>query len=248
MDTGAMDSDEYRKMDEAESRMWWYYGLHNNLISILRLNCQLDSPSNVLDAGCGTGGFLAALKSTIPSLNLFGVDFEPVAASYASQKSGVPVRVGSINELPYEAESFDIVVSADVLCHRSVNQSIALSEFHRCLKPGGRLILNLPAYNWMMSAHDVAVHTVRRHSAVRIKRTLQASRFSDIKTSYWNTFLFPIMVIRRKVTHTAGPSDVIVFPTPVESAFRAVMRVENFLIRLGLRMPFGGSVIVSATK
>jgi SAM-dependent methyltransferase len=243
-----MDSDEYRKMDEAESRMWWYYGLHNNLISILRLTCQLDNPSNVLDAGCGTGGFLAALKSAIPSLNLFGVDFEPVAASYASRKSGMHVRVGSINELPYESEYFDIIVSADVLCHRSVNQSIALSEFHRCLKPGGRLILNLPAYNWMMSAHDVAVHTALRYSAVELKRTLQASGFSAIETSYWNTFLFPIMVIRRMVTHTVGPSDVMLFPTPVESAFRAVMGVENFLIRMGLRLPFGGSVIASATK
>ena len=191
---------------------------------------------------------MAALKSAMPILNLFGVDFEPVAASYASQKSGTQVRVGSINELPCESESFDIIVSADVLCHRSVNQSVALSEFYRCLRPGGHLILSLPAYNWMMSAHDVAVHTARRYSAAGLKKTLKASGFSAIETGYWNTFLFPIMVIRRMVTHTVGSSDVMLFPRLVESAFRSAMRLENFLLRMGLHLPFGGSVIASATK
>jgi len=136
-----------------------------------------------------------------------------------------------------------------VLCHRSVDQAQALADLYRSLAPGGVLMLNLPAYDWMFSAHDRAVHTARRYTAGRIRTRLRAVGFAQVRTTYWNSLLFPLMVLRRKVLKTEGAaSDVALLPAPVEFLFRSVMRIENFLLRCGIALPFGGSVLAVAIK
>ena len=243
-----MNRDEYAKMHEIEDRMWWYRGLHANLLTALqRAGRSLEGP--ILDAGCGTGGFLARLRVALPEIGCIGLDFEPIAASLAAEKSGAPICVGSIDALPFAENSLGAIVSADVLCHRSVAQAKALADFHRCLRPGGALVLNLPAYEWMMSAHDRAVHTARRYSAAGLERLLLEAGFAGVATGYWNCLLFPLMALRRKVLATHGEqSDVMPYWAPIEALFRGVMRIEGFLLRRGVRLPFGGSVIVVAEK
>ena len=141
------------------------------------------------------------------------------------------------------------IFSADVIYHRGVDESRALADLHRCLTPGGVLVLNLPAYDWMMSAHDRAVHTARRYTRSRIEARLREAGFALITTSYWNTLLFPLMVLRRKLfTTNETTSDVMVYPAPIEALFRAVMRIESLALKSGLRLPFGGSVLAVAVK
>jgi hypothetical protein len=136
-----------------------------------------------------------------------------------------------------------------VLCHRSVDERKALSDLHRCLADGGLLVLNLPAYDWMFSAHDRAVHTARRYTRSGLTTLLRSAGFAQVRTSYWNSLLFPLMVLRRKLLKTEGAaSDVMPFPAPIEFLFRAVMRLENFLLRCGVALPFGGSVLAVAIK
>lgn len=243
-----MNRDEYLKMHEAEDRMWWYRGLHANLLTALDRAGPLP-PGPVLDAGCGTGGFLRRLARARPGTRHLGLDFAPVAAALAAEKSGAAVCVGSINAPPFAAGSLAAIVSADVLCHSSVEPATALAELHRCLAPGGVLVLNLPAYGWMMSAHDRAVHTARRYTAGGIRRDLHAAGFRRVATRYWNSLPFPLMVIRRKLVATRGSaSDVMAYPPPAEALFRAVMRIENWLLRHGMALPFGGSVLAVAVK
>lgn len=243
-----MNRDEYVKMHEIEDRMWWYRGLHANLLEALRRSGGAGQ-GPVLDAGCGTGGFLACLRAAFPAIEGVGLDFEPIAVSLAAEKSGAPVCVGSIDALPFADGSLGAIVSADVLCHRSVAEAVALADFHRCLRPGGALVLNLPAYEWMMSAHDRAVHTARRYSAGSLGQKLREAGFSQVTTGYWNCLLFPLMALRRKVLATQGEqSDVMAYAAPLEAMFAAAMRVEGFLLARGVRLPFGGSVIAVARK
>src|SRR5581483_6123193 len=101
----------------------------------------------LLDAGCGTGGTLRHLRAAVPGMTLVGMDYDRRACALARQKSGCPIAAGSIDALPFPDHVFDVILSADVLCHRAVDQERALAELHRCLKPGGRLVLNLPAYD-----------------------------------------------------------------------------------------------------
>jgi len=241
-----MDRAEYLKMHAVEERMWWYRGCHANLLTAYRRWSKPLPSLPVLDAGCGTGGFLLKLRGTIPA---YGMDLEPVAAELAGQKSGAAICVGSINDLPFATGSLGAIFSADVLYHRGVDEQRALADLHRCLAPGGVLVLNLPAYDWLKSAHDEAVHTARRYTRSRIRHLLREAGFEQITTSYWNTLLFPLMVLRRKLfTTSTTTSDVMVYPAPIEALFRAVMHLENLALRSGLALPFGGSVLAAAVK
>jgi SAM-dependent methyltransferase len=244
-----MDRVEYEKMHAVEERMWWYHGIHANLLTAFRRSGRVLPGMRVLDAGCGTGGFLAKLGRAVPGLERIGMDFEPVAADLTRARAAVPVSVASINQLPFAAASLGAIFSADVLCHRSVDQAQALADLHRCLAPGGVLLLNLPAYDWMFSAHDRAVHTARRYTRTRLDALLREAGFAQVRTSYWNCLLFPLMVLRRKLMKTEGAaSDVMPFPAPIEFLFRGAMRIENFLLRSGIALPFGGSVLAVAIK
>jgi SAM-dependent methyltransferase len=236
-----LDADEYALMDAAEESMWWYRALHRRLLR------RLDGVAGrVLDAGCGTGGFLRQLAVHRPELSVWGVDFSPAAAVRAADKSGAEVVCASVDRLPFADGVFDAVVSADVLCHRSLDPSRALSEFRRVLRPGGRLVLNLPAYGWLMSAHDVRVHTARRSTAGGLRRLLREHGFIRVRPVYWNSLLLPLMVVERKLL-ARGPgaaSDVKPFPPWMDAAFFAATEVE---LGLGLPMPAGGSVMVTAS-
>jgi SAM-dependent methyltransferase len=229
--------------------MWWFAALHANL---LMLHGRARScPGRLLDAGCGTGGLLTALAERLSQANILGVELDPIAGAVAERVSQRPVCIGSVNTLPFADGSFAAILSADVLCHRGVDESATLKGFHRCLGKGGLLVLNLPAYRWLLSEHDTAVHNVRRYTGGAVARLLRAAGFADIRISYWNTLLFPVMVLKRKLGRRhvgTAVSDVALLPAPVEALFTALVKAEAALIGLGLRLPFGGSVLATAVK
>jgi SAM-dependent methyltransferase len=244
---GAVERFEYERLNALESEMWWFGGLHTNLLN-LALRHTLRPDGNILDAGCGTGGLLLKLAQARPQHMVIGLDRDAGACEFARAKSMRPVCRGSIDALPFAAGSFATIVSADVLCHASVNEESALQDFHRCLERGGVLILNLPAYQWMMSGHDRAVHTARRYTRGRVRRLLAAAGFADIRTTCWNTVLFPLMAAHRLLSRGARESDVQPFASPLEYAFRGVMHFESLLLKLGVNLPYGGSILAVATK
>ena len=141
-----------------------------------------------------------------------GVEWDAAAVRRAGQKSGAAVARGSVNALPFGDGRFDVAVLADVLCHAAVEPAVALAEVRRVLRPGGRVVVNMPAYGWLMSAHDRRVHNVRRQTAGEVRAMLAAAGFSDIRARYWNFLLLPLMVVQRKVLAREGASDVAVFP------------------------------------
>jgi SAM-dependent methyltransferase len=245
-----VERSEYDKLDEVEDRMWWFATMHRNLLTLSR-RLPLEVASRpMLDAGCGTGGFLARLAGSYPDRRVLGIDMDPQACTRAAAKSARPVCAGSVNELPFDDGAFAAIFSADVLCHQSVNEHRALLQFHRCLAEGGCLILNLPAYRWMLSRHDTAVYNSRRYTAKRLRRLLQAVGFRPVYVSYWNAVLFPLMVITRKLFpgDQGAASDVKLYPRLIDALCRAATGLETALLRAGLRLPFGGSVLAIAVK
>ena len=230
-----MDEEEYRLMDEAENGMWWYRALH------ARLAHELRGQTHVLDAGCGTGGLLAALRNN-PTRT--GLEHNPSAACRAHQKSAAPIACGSVNALPFQPHSFDAVVSADVLCHAAVDPAAALSEFRRVLRPQGLLVLNMPAYAWLASAHDRRVHNARRVTPATLRTWLEAAGFTTIRTRFWNALLLPMMIAQRKLLARGDhPSDVARFPPWLDAILHAATHLER---RLPIAWPAGGSLIATA--
>ncbi len=111
-----------------------------------------DAHGSVLDAGCGTGGLLARMRVERPDLRRLGLEWADQRVEAAPPKSPRPPVVrGSVDALPFADASFDAVIAADVLCHRAVDPARALTELRRVLRPTGRLIVNMPAYDWLLS-------------------------------------------------------------------------------------------------
>jgi SAM-dependent methyltransferase len=243
-----VEPSEYDRLDRAEDGMWWFAALHANLLAVAHRSAP-GGRLPFLDAGCGTGGLLARLADCFPERMLVGLDLEPRACARAAGKSGRPVCAGSVDALPFADGTFAAIFSADVLCHRRVDETRALEQFRRCLVEGGRLVLNLPAYRWMLSRHDAAVHNARRYTIGGLDRLLRRAGFRLLHATYWNTILFPLMVATRKLAPQGGAaSDVALYPRPVDALCRAATSLETRLLRVGLRLPFGGSLVAVAAK
>ncbi|HRD53219.1 MAG TPA: class I SAM-dependent methyltransferase [Flavobacteriales bacterium] len=241
----SMTDAEVARMDELEGSLWWYRGLRSLITETLE--AKASGATDILDAGCGTGGMLKAIGAWRPQARLNGIDLSEASCAFTRRKTGAQVVQGSIDALPFADASFDAMVSLDVLGYR-MDRLAALRGFHRVLRPGGTLVLNLAAYQWMLSYHDVAVGQVKRFTKREAKALLREAGFEVEQATYWNTLLFPLMAIRRKLWPAPEASDVAPFNTVVDKVFGACLTLERKLISFGAALPFGGSVLLVARR
>ena len=265
-----MNTDEYLKLAEVEDQMWYFRSLHAHVDRELtkavvqggalcpqRAGSSQGAPQPVaenafhlLDAGCGTGGLILRLRAAHPEWKFSGIDFMPIACELARKRCGpdVDLRVASITELPFADESFDAVVSADVVCQVD-NPEVAAAEFFRVLRPGGIVIINVPAYMWMWSYHDDSCQTKHRYTRPEIDALLQGAGFNERKTTHWNALPFPVVWAKRKLFRTSrDTSDVKEYPRIVDAGFGALMSFEHAWLRAGGRWAWGTSVFGVARK
>ncbi len=267
-----MNADEYLKLAEVEDQMWYFRSLHahverelakgltaingaavsasrpgGNVAAMSRLQ---NARPHVLDAGCGTGGLILRLRAAHPGWKFSGIDFMPLACELAQQRCGadVDVRVASVTELPFADESFDAIVSADVVCQIE-NPEVAAAEFFRVLRPGGVVVLNVPAYMWMWSYHDDSCHTKHRYTRPEIAALLDGAGFIRGHTTHWNALPFPLVWAKRKLLRSSGDtSDVKAYPRVIEAGFSGLMALEHAWMRSGGRWAWGTSVFGAARK
>jgi len=248
-----MERDEYRKIAEVGENMWWFRALHRNMLNALQRYLP-DQNGRLLDDGCGAGGFLKRFRAVFGFMSAYGIDMDFNSVEIARQRSGAEVVTGSANTLPFGDKIFSACISADILYHKAALPEDIASEAFRCLKPGGVLVVSVPAYDWLFSVHDRQVDGVRRYTRASLSKTLESAGFHIEYSTYWNTFLFGLMVLRRKVfTSDDDDSDLKMMPPLLEAAFNAVMICEcavlSWAMRLGLVfLPFGGSVLVVAKR
>ena len=244
-----MERDEYERMHAVEDRMWWYRGLRRLVADLLsRALSGSTAQGPLVDAGCGTGGMLHRLGPAVAGRPTLGLEFDGVAAAFAAAKAQRPVIGGSVNQLPLGDGVLAGYVSLDVLCHGGVEPALALKEAHRCLKAGAIAVFNLPAYQWMLSAHDRRVHNVRRFTRRQAGALLAGHGFRVLRSSYWNTLLFPLMLLHRLFGRDDAESDVHDYPAWLDALFSAALAIERAAIRARLFLPFGGSLVVVAVR
>ncbi len=242
-----MEKEQYEILYRLEESHWWYLGMQRIVGSILERHLNPADRPRILDAGCGTGGMLKYLDRFGLAV---GIDVADEAVSLAHTRGLNGIARASVEELPFAASVFDLLVSFDVLYHQAVvDDRRALREFHRVLKPGGLLLVRVPAYNWLRGAHDVAVHTRHRYSGSELGDKLQDAGFTPLKLTHVNTLLFPIAALKRMVEGKHHPlvMDLELPPAPINSALYWVLNLESRLLR-SCSFPWGLSVLALARR
>ena len=192
-------------MFRVEQTHWWYKALHRLIFETLQSEMPDWREKEILDAGCGTGLILKQLGNPAKSV---GVDLAPEAISLCRQRGLDNVWQADICALPFVDRSFDIVICSSVLYHQWVKDvARAVREMHRVLRPGGLLLLNVPALRFLHSAHDEAVMTAHRFKKKELRLLLLENGFAIRLLTYWTTLLFPLAVIARTLGGSATGSD-----------------------------------------
>ncbi|MCA1670253.1 MAG: class I SAM-dependent methyltransferase [Thermomicrobia bacterium] len=249
----AWRTDEHDAMFASETVLWWYVALREYALDWLRLTETMPrAVLTLLDAGCGTGGMLERL---MPYGAAVGIDLAPHAIRIARERRGGVVLQGSVAALPFADETFDAAVSLDVISDAGIAiEAAALDELSRVLRPGGRLLLNLPAFASLAGEHDVAVRTARRYTTKEARALITAHGFVVERCSYWNMTLTPaIWVVRRfsrrkPLDAATAHSDITPPAAPINRTLLGIARLERRLLHRVPRLPFGSSLLILARK
>jgi ubiquinone/menaquinone biosynthesis C-methylase UbiE len=238
---------EYEVMFETEDTHWWYRALRGILGDALQIHGEVQQP-RVLDLGCGTGANMVMVGA---SAEVYGVDFAAEALLCCKKRGLSRVAAASAPVLPFADSVFDIVYSCDVLSHRSItSKADVIVEIGRVLRPGGLLILNLPAYQWLHSSHDVAVQMDKRFGRGETVAMLRGSGFDILRATYWNTLLFPIVCavrIWRKVKAPEGSDLAAGSGGSLSPLFTGLLGLERRILRYAA-LPYGLSVFIVARR
>jgi SAM-dependent methyltransferase len=242
-----MRPNEYDAMFQLEDNYWWFEGSMRFILSELGDIPAADT-TRILDAGCGTGGLLQRLAQK----KAWGIEIAGEGIQFCRQRGLDNILQASITELPFQANSFDIVLSIDVLVHQWVPDDVgALREIHRVLVPGGFILLQVAAHRALWSAHDVATLTRHRYTRDELADKVKRAGFDMVRITYRNTLLSPLAVLvkllRRARADTATRSDLVVLPHLLDRALFVVVIFENYVARR-VRLPFGVSVFCVAQK
>ncbi|MBI1318163.1 MAG: methyltransferase domain-containing protein [Candidatus Hydrogenedens sp.] len=236
-----MRPDEYTRMRAAEDTHWWYAALR---VVVREGMGRYPFEGPLLDAGCGTGGGLTVLDDGALA---YGIDRAPEALD-ACKARGLPrLTRGDVTALPYRDDTFGAVMSMDVLYHRRVEPGRALAEYRRVLRSGGVVYLNLPAYEWLRSAHDTVIETERRFTREQVRGLLADAGFEVAWLSHWNMLLLPAIAAARLLGGAGGSDLERSTPAWVHAVLGGVMAVERGLMKLA-PLPCGVSIFAVARK
>lgn len=236
-----MEKPQFEIMNRVEDSHFWYRGMREITRSVL--DGFIDKKDNViLDAGCGTGANLPFLKRYG---KVTGIDISKEAIKYCRLKKLKNVKTGSVNNIPYPDNYFDLVTSFDVLGQEGVDEKKALTEFYRVTKPGGLIFLRVAAYPFLYSLHDKIVHNIHRYTKKDFMRIVRSGNFSFLRISYINMLLFPIIAVRRILfkSKTGSQSDVFSVPNWLNNILLIPLLIESRLIN-HVSFPFGLSLII----
>jgi SAM-dependent methyltransferase len=243
-----MDPREYEIMYRAEQSHWWYQGMAEITRSILEIFYAPGSGLSILDAGCGTGAGLLFLSKYG---SVAGLDISPHALRYCAERGCTEIARASVMALPIQTESFDLVTSFDIFYFEGVHDQTALQETARILRPGGRLLIRVPAYDWLRGTHDAKVSTAHRYTSKELSDKLVKGGFEVEFMSYANMILFPLALLKRFSERWRAPSqqdsDLAVNVGAFSRFLRSCLVLESRWIRRR-RLPFGLSVVAMAKR
>lgn len=239
----------YGSVRRIEAAHWWYIGRRRIVFDWVRRLSDAPRP-RILDLGCGTGFNLEHLPELFPC-DVVGADISGEALEFCRARHLRAVVQADAARPPFRDASFDLVLALDVIEHVQDDER-ALSALARLLRPGGRLVIFTPAFQFLWSEHDRASHHFRRYTSRELDAKLAAAGFLVEKLSYANTLLFPLVwagrvALRAGRTDTAVDAEMAMPPRWANTLLARVFSAERRLIRR-VDLPFGVSVLAIARR
>lgn len=215
---------------------------------------NLPQNANILDIGCGTG---INLKTFFTSYNYYGIDLNEEAVKYCRKRNLKNIYQQDINTMNFPDTQFDLITAFGVLYHENIDMKKTLNHIYDHLKPGGYLIITDPAFNFIMSEHDVVMGVQERFTKATLESYLKASRLNPIYSSYGFAFLFPILVTSRlikkytlkfkKSSNKDLKSDVYPMAPIINNILIFINKFEAKL-QTKFKMPFGSTILSISQK
>jgi SAM-dependent methyltransferase len=242
-----MSPELFVEMAALQEQHWWFVARRRILSSVLD-GLPLTPNSRLLEIGCGTGGNLSML-SRYGALE--AMEYDPQALAHAERLGICRVLPGGLPApIPFAEAHFDLVCLFDVLEHIE-HDADALRAAARLVKPGGHLVLSVPAYQWLWSAHDRVHHHYRRYTLPHLRRLAVDAGLQVQRGGYFNTLLFPLVALLRGLRRLLGRQDSALtaasdaeMPRPlVNRCLTHLFGLERHWVRHTL-FPFGTSVML----
>ncbi len=243
----AMYADTYA----LEERFWWFVGMRQIGRAFLDPLYPPGTKLDILDVGCGTGANLQMLLARYGTP--VGLDFAHEAVRFARRRWPGELVQASGDAIPFANESFDLVTAFGVICQLGLRSDLAaLQECYRVLRPGGRLLVRVPAYKFLTAQHDRVGETRERYSRRQLCDVLRRAGFVVEKCTHANMFLFPAAAAKRLSERLRPPkdpwaSDLRPLPAPLNLAFTWILSAEAPLVRR-FDLPYGLSLMALARK
>jgi SAM-dependent methyltransferase len=236
----------YDRMAELDERHWWYRARRDILADLIARKIRLADGAHILEIGCGTGHNLEMLQRFGRA---DGIEIDPAARTLAEQRLGRPIGSAPLPELTgVEDGAYDLVALLDVLEHVEEDEA-ALASIARKLKPGGKILITVPAHPWLWSAHDEVNHHKRRYTRKTLRRAIGAAGLQVELLSWFNSLLFPLAAAARLAGRVTGnkDSDDKLPPKPVNSLFETVFGWERYALGR-LPLPPGVSLVAIVSR
>jgi SAM-dependent methyltransferase len=250
-----MDLTYEAKYHQLEEQHWWFASRRDAVYDLIK-TLNLAPSAAILEIGCSGGPLMQRLRAA-GHTDVTGIDVSEPAIELA-QARGVPhVSVMDGAALEFGDARFDLVIASDVLEHIE-DEGKALREWMRVLKPGGQMLVFVPAHSYLWSEHDVVNHHFRRYSRQGLVEALERVGMRTKRSSFWNAAMYlPTAALRLGRRLVSGPTspeikpgatgDLHHFAGPVNSLLLQWVKLENRVLR-HFNLPLGVSVFALAQK
>lgn len=239
-----MDSKYEIKYLKLECDGWWFRARRDILFRLLPKGAR---DMRILDVGCSGGALLSAFKG-LGFNDLWGVDVSTRSVEHARRAGLENIFIADAVQTGFPSESFDIIIASDTLEHVS-DEHRALTEWFRLLRPGGRLLIFVPAHQFLWSAHDIANHHVKRYDKKDFQTVILKAGFRIRRLGWWNfSFFFPAFFVRFLPSKPSGSDQLYSYGSFLNNFCYSVLRIENILLASHIQFPIGVSLFAIAEK